>query len=236
MQHTSQTPIDPELVSYLSTFVTQKRRERMEQVLARRTRYLTVVIEDIYQPHNASAVLRSCDGFGIQDVHIIENRNEYRLNPQVELGTAQWLSLHRYRKEENNTPEAISRLREAGYRIVATSSHSGQVRLEDFDLDAGRTAILLGNELDGLSESAITLADEYLTIPMEGFVESFNISVSAAVILHHLSHVLRNSTISWQLSEGGMEELRLGWLRASLKRWRQLEEEFYRNRANADET
>ena len=214
------------LTAYLSQFVTEERLSRMRSVVAERTRHLTVVVEDIYQPHNASAVLRTCDCFGVQDVHIVENRNRYRLNPGVELGTAQWLTLHRYREAENNTPAAIAALREAGYRIVATTPHTDQVRLEEFDLDAGPAALLFGNELDGLSEAALASADEHLAIPMYGFVESFNISVSAAIVLHHLTHRLRTSGRHYQLSAAERDEVFLAWLRSSIGRVEALEREF----------
>ncbi|MFW5690007.1 MAG: TrmH family RNA methyltransferase [Spirochaetota bacterium] len=219
------------LTDYLSSFVTPERLARMHEVLAERTRYLTVVVEDIYQPHNASAVLRTCDCFGVQDVHIVENRNRYRLNPGVELGTAQWLTLHRYRGEGDNTPAAIEALRAAGYRIVATTPHTDQVELERFDLEAGPAALLFGNELDGLSPTALEAADEHLAIPMYGFVESFNISVSAAIVLHHLTHVLRTSDHDYRLGDDERREVLLAWLRSSIGRVEALEREFERTAA-----
>ncbi len=218
---------DERLSAYLASFVTDERRGRMESVLAERTRYLTVLLEDIYQPHNASAVLRSCDCFGIQDIHIVENRNEYRINPGVELGTAQWLTLHRYRAPKtDNTTAAIDALKAAGYRIVATTPHTNQANLETFDLDRGPIALLFGNELDGLSETALTCADEHLIIPMYGFVESFNISVSAAIVIHHLSHQMRSSGMDYTLSESERQEVRLAWLRSSVGRADAIERSF----------
>lgn len=216
----------PELITYLSQFVTAPRLEKMNRVLNFRTRYLTVVLEDIYQPHNASAVLRSCDGFGIQDVHIIENRNSYRVNPGVELGTSQWLSLHRYNSGEQNTFEAVRRLQNEGYRIVATSPHADDTDLEDFDLSRGKTALFFGNELDGLSPALLEQADEYMKIPMFGFVESFNISVSCALTLHHLVHKLHTGEGDWRLGSSEREELLLQWLRTSIKNWETIEENF----------
>jgi tRNA (guanosine-2'-O-)-methyltransferase len=224
-----------ELIAHLSRFITAERLSRMRQVLAERTRYLTVAVEDIYQPHNASAVLRTCDSFGVQDVHVIENRNRYRINPGVELGTAQWLTLHRYRGAANNTPEAIGTLRDAGYRIVATTPHTNDVALDRFDLEAGPAALLFGNELDGLSAEAISLADEHLVIPMHGFVESLNISVCAAVVLYHLTHRLRASGIAYHPSPEEQDEIMLGWLRSSIGRAPALEREYFaRNRQNRE--
>lgn len=216
-----------ELIDYLASFVTPGRLARMQEVLRERTRYLTVVVEDIYQPHNASAVLRTCDCFGVQDVHIIENRNQYRLNPGVELGTAQWLTLHRYRDGEHNTREALSSLRERGYRIVATTPHTSQVALEEFDMEAGPAALVFGNELDGLSDVALQEADEHLIVPMYGFVESFNISVSAAIVLHHLSHAMRAGTIDYSMPPCEQEPIMLSWLRSSIARSQALEREFH---------
>lgn len=214
-------------LDYLAGFVTPERLGRMKAVIAERTRRITVVVEDIYQPHNASAVLRTCDCFGVQDVHIIENRNAYRLNPGVELGTAQWLSLHRYRdRGVSNTPRAIAALRAAGYRIVATTPHTSQVSLEEFDVSAGPVALLFGNELDGLSREALEAADEHLVIPMYGFVESFNISVSAAIVLHHLTHALRTSGAEYRLPDADQREILLAWLRSSIGRVEALERAF----------
>ena len=213
-------------IAYLSSFVTPERREKMEAVLAQRTRYVTIALEDIYQPHNASAVLRSCDAFGIQDVHIIENRNEYQVNPKVELGTKQWLTLQRYNRSTENSAEAAESLKNRGYRIVATSPHAGNVNLENFDLTKGKAAFFFGNELNGLSRTVRDMADEFMTIPMFGFVESFNISVSCALSLHHLVHALRNSDLDWHLTGEERSALLLKWLRSSIKNSEVIEEQF----------
>ena len=262
-------PVDPQLIEYLSQFVTDARRRRMEEVLAERTRYLTVALEDLYQSHNASAVLRSCDGLGIQDVHIVENRNRYQVNPDVALGTSQWLTLRKYGdagaesdgtrrpagaaaganarganargandraegsgaadrsgRAAENTLTAYAELRRAGYRIVATAPHRGTIDLEDFQVEEAPTALVFGNELDGLTDTALENADAFLRIPMRGFVESFNISVSAALCMHFLIHRLRRSRIDWRLSEGEKQELRLAWLRQSIRRVEALEEQY----------
>ena len=189
------------LIDYLSKIVTDERWNLMNKTIADRTRYLTVVLEDIYQPHNASAVLRTCDCFGVQDVHIIENQNEYTVNPDIALGASKWLNLKKYNKEENNTLMCINSLKEEGYRIVATTPHTNDVNLDSFNLENGKTALLFGSEQPGLSELALDHADEFLKIPMLGFTESFNISVSASIILHHLRLKLNQSEIEWQLSK-----------------------------------
>lgn len=185
-------------IELLRRFVTDRRWTRMQQVLAARTRYLTVAIEDIYQPHNASAVLRSCDAFGVQDVHIIENRNRYRINPGVELGTSQWLTLRRYHRPDPDRPlrateECITQLRRSGYRIVVTSPHQSAPTPEEISLDSGPLALLFGTEKEGLTETALAMADESLRIPMVGFVESLNISVCAAISLQILARRLRTT-------------------------------------------
>jgi tRNA (guanosine-2'-O-)-methyltransferase len=220
--------IDRGLLSYLSGFLTERRLARFHEVLAARTRYITVALEDIYQPHNASAVLRTCDGFGVQDVHIIENRNTYRVNPEVALGSSQWLDLIKYGGAGDNTTAAVTALRERGYRIVATSPHRDDVRLEDLDLAEGKIAFLLGNELDGLSETAVEAADAHMRIPIYGFVESFNISVAAAIILHHTTLALRRSDLPWRLRDEEKEEILLAWVRRSTPRREALEREYYR--------
>ncbi len=214
------------LMDFLREMVNEKRLELLERILDDRSRYITVILEDIFQPHNASAVLRTCDCFGIQDVHIIENRNVYMLNPDVELGSAQWLNIYKYSSEENNTLTAIKKLKREGYRIIATTPHSDDTALSDFDLGKGKIAILFGTEMRGLSKQAIDQADEYLKIPMYGFSESLNISVSAAIILQALRAQLTNSSIKWSLNEKEKEVIRLDWIRNSVKNSTIIERDF----------
>ncbi len=220
-----------ELIKYFSNLVTPERYALFQQILQSRTKYLTVVLEDIYQSQNASAVLRSCDCFGIQDVHIIENQNIFDVDTQVALGSSKWVTLHKYSEKENNTLEAIQKLRKNGYRIVATSPHENDVNLEEFDLTKGKSALLFGSELPGISDIIKNEADEFLKIPMVGFTESFNISVSVAIILHHLTYKLRNSdNIAWQLSEKDQNETMLNWLRNTINRSDLIEKDFYKSR------
>ena len=216
------------LIEYLSQNVTERRYELINKNAELRTRYITVVLEDIFQPQNASAVLRTCDCFGLQDVHIIENENKYTLNPDVVMGASKWLNLHKYNKEKNNTVATINHLKKQGYRIVATTPHTNDVNLEELDLSKGKIALMFGSELPGLSDIALEHADEFMKIPMVGFTESFNISVSAAISLHHLTHKLRNSDINWQLSKEEMTELKLNWLRATIKKSELIEEKYHR--------
>ncbi len=206
------------LVDYLSKFVTEQRLKQFQKVIINRTRYITVVLEDIYQPHNASAVLRTCDCFGIQDAHIIENKNKYTINPDVALGSSKWINLIKHNTEENNTLSAIRLLKKQGYRIVATTPHTNDIDLEKFDLEKGKTALFFGTEMKGLSDTCLEHADEYLKIPMFGFTESFNISVSAAIILHHLTNALHASTLPWKLSEQEKIQIKKQWLINSIKR------------------
>ena len=219
--------MDGQLVEYLSEFQTPERVALYDKVLDQRTRYLTVALEDIFQPQNASAVLRSVDCFGIQDVHVIENRNSFEVDREVSLGATKWLSLTRFSDSENNSLEAIHSLRKKGYRIVATTPHEGDTNLEDFDLTKGKVALFFGTELTGISDIVKGEADEFLKIPMHGFTESFNISVSAAIIMHYLTHKLRSQTnIDWHLSTKEQQELKLSWLRRSIKKSELIEEEF----------
>jgi tRNA (guanosine-2'-O-)-methyltransferase len=222
-------PMEDSLVSYLSQFVNEGRLTQFEKKLLYRTRYLTVVLEDIFQPHNASAVLRSCECFGIQDIHIIENSNEYRISPDVALGSHKWLTMNRYNSAANNTPEAIDLLRKEGYRIVAATPHKHDCNLEDFDLAKGKTALVFGSELNGLSDMAMNMADEYLKIPTVGFTESLNISVSAAICLHYLSLRLRQSNLPWPLSASEKQSVKLSWLRNSIKKVELIERTFFEN-------
>jgi len=228
MQNQKSTPpIDSELINYLSGFVSEKRLELIHHALSYRTRYITVVLEDIFQSQNASAVLRTCDCFGIQDIHIIENENKFNHNPKVVLGATKWLNIHKYnKKDNNNTLKAISDLKSSGYRIVATSPHTYQTTLNEFDLEKGKFALFFGTELTGLSKDVIDNADDYLLIPTFGFTESLNISVSAAICVQVLTSKLHVSKIDYQLPKNDSDEVLLHWLRQSIKSWRSIEKRF----------
>jgi len=220
------TARDKALLAFLSEFITDERKSRFEEVLSFRTRHLTVVLEDIFQPHNASAVLRSCDLRGVQDVHIVENNNAYEVNPEVVMGSTKWLNLYHYNEGGFNTPVAFDRLQAKGYRIVATCPHRDDFTPEDLPLDAP-VALVFGTEKQGLSDYAVKHADMHVRIPMFGFTESYNISVSAALLLYTLTDRLHDSAdIEWHLTEEEMDEVRLQWTRRTLSRIRQYERKF----------
>lgn len=217
-----------DLIAHMSEYVTENRLSLFNRVLAERTRYITVVLEDIYQSQNASAVLRTCDCTGIQNVHIVEARNEYEINRDVVLGADQWLSLQYYNKGEDIIYEAVKALKSQGYRIVATSPHKEGATPESFDLNKGKAALMFGTELNGLTDRALELADEYIQIPMAGFTESYNISVSAAITLYTLRKRLENSSLKWRIGEEEKSELLLDWLRTTIKMSDQIENKFIR--------
>lgn len=217
-----------ELIAHLSQFTTPERVEMFRKVLDDRTRYATVVIEDLFQPHNYSAVLRSCDCFGLQDVHIIENYNEYAESQDVAAGASKWLNVHRHNDEgKQNTVKALKSLKSEGYRIVATTPHTNDVSLNDFDVNKGKFALVFGNEKMGISDEVRAEADEFLRIPMYGFTESFNISVSAALCLQYAANALRQEEVLWQLSSDEKEEITLEWLRRSIKNVEMIERRYY---------
>ena len=214
------------LRDYLYQYISDQRRELIETNIHNRTRFLSVGLEDIYQPQNASAVLRTADCFGIQDLHIVENHNTYRLNPGVALGAENWISLHKYNhKDTNNTEVCINHLKESGYRVMATSPHRNDVDLPDLDLDQ-KTVLFFGNEKDGLSDTVMDMADGYVKIPMYGFTESFNISVSAAICLHYLSEKLRKERDDWQLTEAEKVSLQLNWLKHTIRTYDSLVKDY----------
>ena len=220
--------IKKELLNYFISFISPARAGLFNQKANERTQYITVVLEDIFQPQNASAVLRSCDCFGIQDIHVIENRNQLTIDKEVVMGASKWLTIHKYNQAENNSFEAIQSLKKSGYRIVATSPHFNDQLLPDFDLSKGKVALVFGSELPGVSDIIMNEADEFLKIPMYGFTESLNISVSAAIIMFHLSNQLRKlENLNWHLSESEKVELILTWIKKTVKQSDLIEERFW---------
>jgi tRNA (guanosine-2'-O-)-methyltransferase len=200
-----------QLLSYLESFLTDKRKGLFKKVIGQRTNHFTVATQDVYQLHNTSAVIRSCDVFGIQNVHVVEEVNLKKIDREIAMGAQKWVDINRY----TSTANCIETLRKKGYKIVATSPHKGTL-LQDFDI-SHKTALFFGTETAGLSEEVMQEADEFLQIPMVGFSESLNISVSAAIILQDVSTRLRNSEIDWKLSEEEQILKRLDWAKKNLK-------------------
>ncbi len=218
------------LIDHFLKFITDERKALFKELIQKRTTYLTIVLENIYQPLNASAVLRSCDCFGIQDVHVIENYNEFKPDREVAMGASNWLTVYRYDKNKKNTLDCIQSLKNKGYRIIATSPHNSQTELINFDLSKGKTALFFGAEVEGLSELVLENADEHLYIPMYGFTESFNLSVSAAICLYEMRMKMEKENIKWHMTEDEKNQVLLNWLRYSIDRSEIVEEDFLKNR------
>jgi len=213
------------LLEHLISFVTENKQQLFHKVLAERTKHVTVVLENIFQPQNASAVIRSCDVFGFQDLHVIENSNKYNLNPKVVLGSSKWINLHQYNKTDDNTLDCINQLKQQGYKIYATTPHTDDCLISKMPLD-DKCALMFGTELTGLSETALQHADGFVKIPMYGFTESLNISVSAAISLYEISKRLKNSDINWQLTEEEKIEQLITWSKKVVKNSNMIEKEF----------
>ena len=210
-----------QLLNYLEDFISKERKERFLEVLEERTKFLTVAIEDVYQMHNTSAVLRSCEIFGIQDAYVIEARNQKVLDKNIAMGAEKWVDVHSY----SSTSSCIQTLKDKGYQIIATTPHKNDSLLHDFIIDQ-KTALFFGTEKDGLSDEVLSKADGFLKIPMSGFTESFNISVSAAIILQHLSIQLKKSDLNWRLTEDEKLDKRLDWTQKSIKSFEDILERY----------
>ncbi len=201
------------LQEYLCRFLSPQRLQRIHNVAGERTRYIACVLEDLFDPRNASAVLRHCDALGVHEVHTIENRHHFKSDHQVDLGSAQWLDITRHHETRSNSAEAMEALKNRGYRIVATSPHGKNDAIpETLDIAAGPIAVVFGTEKHGISDIVRESADVFLRIPMVGFVESFNISASAAIVFYSLTQRLRNEGIDWRLSDNDRERLIHDWI------------------------
>ncbi|MBD3636754.1 MAG: RNA methyltransferase [Crocinitomicaceae bacterium] len=208
---------DEWLLQQFYEHISDNKKSLFEEIILKRTKHITVALENIFQPHNAAAVLRSCDCFGIQDVHIIENDWKYSPNKEIDMGSSKWLSLHRYNSEENNTLSTINHLKNKGYKVIATTPHKDDCLIGDLDLTEP-VALMFGTELTGLSDIALEHADGYVKLPMHGFTESYNISVSVALALFSVTERMHeNPDIKWQLSHEEQTEIKLNWAKKVVK-------------------
>ncbi len=204
--------MDLELLKYLQGYLTERRRDLFQKVLADRTRHFTVVTEDVYQLHNTSAVMRTCDVFGIQDLHVVEEKVSKRIDKEIAMGAQKWVDFNRY----GSIKTCINDLKSEGYQIIATTPHTDSTMLHEFDVTK-KSAFFFGKEKDGLTDTVMDAADGFLKIPMYGFTESLNISVSAAIILQSVVSRLKQTDVDWRLSEEEKLELEFQWVKKTIK-------------------
>jgi tRNA (guanosine-2'-O-)-methyltransferase len=213
--------IDLKFLEHMEGYLTESRKSRFDSVLSQRTKHFTVATEDVYQLHNTSAVMRSCDVFGIQEINIVEEQNSKNIDREIAMGAQKWVDLNRYQ----TVKDCISDLKQKGYQIVATTPHTNDCELHDFDVTK-KSCFFFGRETEGLSQEVLDQADCYLKIPMVGFTESLNISVSAAIILQHVTTKLKQTAINWQLTEKEVLEKRLDWCKKTIKSYDEIVERY----------
>lgn len=217
------------LTNHFRQYLTDRRIELIEKILSQRTRHITLVLENIFQPHNMSAVVRTCECYGVQDLHIVDEGNHYEVNKHVLKGANKWIDIFKYKeKKVNNTEVCLQKLKSDGYKILVTLPAVDGIPIQEVSI-SNKIALVMGNESDGISEEAKRLADQCVYIPMVGFTESMNISVSAAICLATLLPKLRLSNALWQLSEEEKEIIRLQWFKKSIRRSDLIEQEFLRS-------
>ena len=218
-----------EHINILSKFISLKRKERIFEIIESRTKQITIALEDIYQPHNASATMRTAEALGLLDLHIIENNNKWNKNPEVSLGAEKWLNLIRYNQEnKNNSLLCINNLSNQNYKIIATclkGDTTKQKSIEELKTileENSKLAIFFGNEEKGLSETVLENANYFLKLPIYGFTQSFNISVSVGIVLNYLIKDLRDKTHNWKLDELEKLILTFQYYKNSYKNWNKL--------------
>ncbi len=214
--------VDLEYLSFLENILTESRKEKFLKVLQNRTNHFTVAIEDVFQLHNTSAVMRSCEVFGIQELHVVEEKYGKSIDKEIAMGAQKWVDVYRF----ESISDCLQNVKAKGYQIIATTPHDNDCLLDDFDISKP-SALFFGTEKNGLSQEVLSTADGFLKIPMVGFTESLNLSVSAAIIIQNIMERLRKSDINWQLSPSEMLEKRLDWARNSIKDIERIEARYF---------
>ena len=219
-----------DLLTYLEGFITENRKEGFLRVLKNRTKHFTIAMEDVFQLHNTSAVMRSCEVFGIQELNVIEQKFGKSIDKEIAMGAEKWVDINRF----SSIQDCITNLKGKGYQIIATTPHNDSCLLHEFDITKP-SGLFFGTERDGLSEEVMQQADGFLKISMVGYTESLNISVSAAIIIQDVANRLRQSDINWQLSEEEVLEKRLDWTRKSIKDIEFIERKYFELKENVAE-
>ena len=202
-----------ERLDYMNEFITEERKEVLQRTVSQRTHYMRIMTENMFHPQNASAIMRHCEAFGIQQIHTVEDRCKFDPSVNIVRGTHKWVDVEHH----ENTAEALAALKAEGYRIVATTPHRCSATPERFDVTKGKFALVFGTEHAGISDEVIAAADDFLMIPMCGMVESLNVSASAAILIYMLSERIRQTVDGWQLSDSEQLKLRTRWTMSSVR-------------------
>jgi len=204
-----------EFFEFLKQFLTDERLDKFYNVISNRITNVQLILEDVYQSHNASAIIRTCDAMGIQYVNVIEKRNKFNPNKDICLGSDKWVDISSYNGEDGLT-DCVNLLKQNNFNIVATSSHlSDAYTPETLPLDKP-IAVMFGVEREGLSDEAISLADNFLYIPMYGFAESLNVSVAVGISLFTITQRMRKMNNLPKLSNEEYYKILCKWTLTSL--------------------
>jgi len=217
---------DIDYYNHIAPMLSDRRKDLFDDVLKQRTRHFTVILEDLFQKHNTSAIVRSCDIFGVQDVHIIENKYNSYMSNQVGKGSQKWIDFHRYNEKQINTQDCIDAIKKEGYQLIATTPHNESCLVQDFDITK-KAAFVFGVEKEGVSNTMMEQADGFLKIPMVGFTESLNVSVAAAITLQSVTDKLRRSNLQWQLSEEEQFFKKIEWMEKTIKSITKIKERYF---------
>jgi tRNA (guanosine-2'-O-)-methyltransferase len=204
-------PEDADVIAALVEVLTEERKARIEAVLASRLAGLTVVLENLHDPHNGAAAMRSVEGFGLSELHVVEAAEPFRFSSGVTQGCEKWVALHKYKQ----FTAARDALHARGFKLYAAVPGAA-IALEQVDV-AHPAALVFGNEHAGLTDGAIAACDAAFSIPMDGFTQSFNLSVSVAVCVHDASRRRRAALgATGDLPEQERARLRARWYALSM--------------------
>ena len=184
-------------IDYLAQFMLPERLATLRRAVENRTKYMTLMAENMFHPQNASALVRHCEAFGVQELHTVQTLCKFNPNVNIVRGTDKWIDIHHH----SSTTSALNHLKSEGYRIVATTPHKQSCTPESFDVTKGKFVIVMGTEKTGISDEVMAAADEFLRIPMCGMVESLNVSACAAIIVYMLSERMRHEVEDWKMTE-----------------------------------
>lgn len=221
------------ILDYFQQFMSGHKIDLFEQKVLDRTRHFTLVLEDLFHPHNASAILRTCDCMGIQDVHMIENNHQFKNEKDISLGSRKWLNIQRYNDSDLSSPSCINQLKEKGYTIAVLSPHHNDVTIDQYPVE-NKTAFILGAEKHGLTEYSLNNADYHVKVPMHGFTESYNVSITAALSMYEMTQRMRSSSLDWHLSSEEQWRVKLSWTLRTIRSSRDIVKKYVKENPQAE--
>lgn len=215
----------------LFDLLTEHKKNLFTTLIEYRTNHIAWLADNFYHEQNSSAIIRSADCFGYNTVFVIEDKYRFKVNEEIAMGAQKWVNTVIFQVGNVDYGQAIHAIKQSGYKLIAATPHINGLSVENLDIRKP-ICIAMGSERHGHHPEILEEADGFVAIPMEGFSESLNVSVTAGVLMYTLKKRLKSEGIDWQLSDADKKRQILIWMLKTIPSAQKMVERWIQEEAN----